>query len=154
NGISYVGLTSRQKSRFAEAALCRLPTYCVTAAATDRATLYRDLSLSDGVWTAARVTEITLQPGGSVMFMGAPWSNGDVLLSDERGLYRLAVKTGVASRLMDLYPRHFMRVFPGDPPRAVANTAESTEAEYELATLDENPEWVKVVSLPLYKWGA
>jgi len=152
-GLLYVGLASGQKSRFDDAtAFCKLPAYCV-APSEGQVTLYRDLSSTAGVWTTASVTVVALEPGGSAMALGAPWSNGDVLLTDERGLYRLSAVTGTATRLIDLSRRQPMKIIPGDSPEVVTTSTRASQTAYEVVVLDGSPQWVPIANVPLFKYG-
>jgi hypothetical protein len=87
------------------------------------------------------------------MVLGAVWSNGDVLLSDERALYRLAVGTGTATRLIDLSRRRPVRIIPGDSPQVVTLAHQATETAYEVVVLDGSPKWVAIANVPLLKYG-
>jgi hypothetical protein len=153
-GLLYLGLASKEKSRFDDAAaFCRLPAYCV-APSDGQVTLYRNLSSNAGVWMTADVTVVALESGGSAAALGAPWNNGDVLLSDERGLYRLAVGTGAATRLIDLAGRRPVRVIAGDSPRVVTLSSQPTQTAYEVVVLDGSPKWTSIANVrPLKRGG-
>lgn len=151
--LVYVGLKSGEESHFDDAtAFCKLPAYCVVPS-EGQVTLYRDLSSSAGVWTTTRVTQVVLAPGGSGRLLGAPWSNGDVLLSDEHALYRLVIATGTATHLIDLSGRQPVRVISGDPPQVATTTTQAAQTAYEVAVLDGSPEWVSIANVPPFKRG-